>query len=269
MPSFSNSNDISDANQDTTTYRATGSSDASLTWSSSSLPDSQSKASEEELVLWIIPSNVQRYALDAFQQVQGFCQETHQNFVLDRKAIATMILIVLASIVAGCIFTALGAGALALVTSPLWVPIALVMSPIWIPFTVLLSPIWMTASVTVLAGGFCACSTVLMVLFFFSWPVEWLPNRTQYSLVDGYLCQRDAATLWLAKLQAKFWLYAAGVGPAADTVFVVLERVDVSAVVAKVQTVNWPELGQKLQKMEFQQIQETLIDIVSSLVPSS
>eukprot|EP00977_Amphora_coffeiformis_P027766 scaffold34639_cov206-Amphora_coffeaeformis.AAC.14 len=135
-----------------TTNRAPGSGDAAS--SARNSPTSSfdsSQAPEEELLFGIIPADVQQYALDTFQQVQDFCQETQQNFVLDRKAITATIFIVLASIVVGCMFAVLGVGGLVLVTCPLWAPIALLSSPLWIPLTVLSSPIWMTASVTVLA----------------------------------------------------------------------------------------------------------------------
>ena len=262
MPTLFHSNDNPEMNHESTNPGAGSNSDVS------SLSNPK-EPEEEPLLLGIIPADVQRYAVDTFVRVQGFCVDTQETFVLDRQAMTTAIFLVLASVVVGCMCVLLGAGGLAAVTCPLWIPVALLTSPLWIPLTLLSSPVWMTAGVTVLVGGACGGSAVLLVLFFFTWPEEWLPHRTHCAPVHVYLRHRDAATVWLAKLQAKFWLYAAGVGPAADAVFVVLDKVDVSALATKLQTVDWPALGQQLQKMELHQVQETLIDIISSLIPQS
>jgi hypothetical protein len=210
--------------------------------------------------------DIQQRAIHTYYHVQDFVQDTKESFVLDRKAITTMILSFLASVLGFIGVTVALIGGLALVSCPIWLPIALLTMPLWLPLMLFTSPVWVTATATLVVCGLFTCGLVLSVLFFFTWPADWLPAKESSDLVAWYLRQRDAATMALAKFQAKMLLYAAGVGPAADAMFLIMDKVDVQALINKVQSVDWKELGERVKNGELQEIQKVLFEIAASLI---
>jgi len=216
--------------------------------------------------LSIVPvEKIRQQFVESYIFVHHFVEDQKQNFVLDRKAIATMILSFLASI-AACLGVALASlGGLLVVSCPLWLPVVILTLPLWLPLMLFTSPVWLSVTATLFAclGG--TCAFILSITFFFTWPEEWLPAKESSSIVTGFLHYRDAATLSLAKVQAKFLLYAAGIGPAADVIFVVLDRVDVQALLKKLQHVDWEDLGTKVRRGQLQDIQRILVEIAQSM----
>lgn len=214
----------------------------------------------------LVPVHMQRAMLETFSNAQSFVEESYKNFVLDRKSITSLVLCCLASFI-GCItLFFIAFGGLAVVTCPLWVPVALVFSPLWFPIMLCTSPVWVTAGVTVLGCCLCSGLALLVTIFFFVWPEEWLPSKESNGLVKGYLHQRDHATRTLAAWQAKIVLYAAGAGPAADALILILERIDLQNMVQNMQKVDWADLGKKVQKMELHEVQETAFKLFRSLI---
>jgi len=228
--------------------------------------DKDAEILEETSYLPIIPADIQKHAIYTYYHVHDFVQEKQKNFVLDRKAITTMILSFLASVLGFLGVVAASIGGVAVVSLPIWLPIALLTLPLWLPFMLFTSPVWVTATATIIGCVLTTCGFVLAVAFFFAWPEDWLPSKESSEIVGWYLKQRDAATMALAKLQAKFLLYAAGVGPAADAVFIVMDKVDFQALVNKLQRVDWKDLGQKAQNGELSEIQKILFEIAGSLI---
>lgn len=216
--------------------------------------------------LHILPTEIQQGATQCFDFVHGFVHEQRKNFALDRKAITTMILSFVASVFG---FIAVGLASLAgifLVTSPLWFPLSFITLPLWLPLLLFTSPVWISVGATILACAVGASVFLLSVAFFFVWPEEWLPDKESSEIVAWYLRQRNIATLWLAKMQTKFLLYAAGVGPAADAAFLVLEKIDVHALVSKLQKVDWDDLGSKIKHGQIGDIQQVLFELAKSLI---
>lgn len=221
---------------------------------------------EERTFLPIIPIDIQQRAIHMYYHVQDFVQDTKENFVLDRKAITTMVLSFLASVLGFIGVTIASIGGLAVVSCPIWLPIALLTLPLWLPLMLFTSPVWVTATATLVGCGLSTCALVLSIIFFFTWPADWLPAKESSDLVAWYLQQRDAATMKIAKLQAKVFLYAAGVGPAADAVFLIMDKVDVQALMRKVQSVDWKEVGKQVKNGELHQVQKVFFEIAASLI---
>ena len=210
--------------------------------------------------------SIQQQAIDSYIHLHDFVQDQQKNFVLDRKAITTLILSFLASAVGFLGVTIATIGGLLAISCPIWLPIAFLTAPLWLPVLLFTSPVWVTVLATVTFCAVGTCSFLVAVAFFFTWPEEWLPDKESSDVVHWYLRQRDMATLALAKLQAKFLLYAAGIGPAADAIFVVVDRIDVQAFSSKLGQVDWKELGNKIQNGELQQVTSIILQIASSLI---
>jgi hypothetical protein len=234
------------------------------------LPDPNDSSSEtknaDQSFLPIIPVSIQQQAIDTYFHVHDFVQDQQKNFVLDRKAITTLILSFLASAVGFLGVAIASIGGLLVVSCPIWLPIALLTAPLWLPVLLFTSPVWVTVLATVACCVVGTCSFVVAVALFFTWPEEWLPAKESSDVVQWYLRHRDTATLALAKLQAKFLLYAAGIGPAADAIFVVVDRIDVQAFTSKLGEVDWKDLSNKIQKGELQEVTSILLRIASSLI---
>ena len=208
---------------------------------------------------------IRQQFVESYLFVHQFVEDRKQNFVLDRKAIATMILSFLASIAAFLGVALASLGGILVVSCPLWLPVVLLTLPLWLPVMLFTSPVWLSVVATLFACLAGTCAFILSITFFFTWPEEWLPAKESSSVVSGFLHHRDAATMALAKFQAKFLLYAAGVGPAADVIFVVLDRIDVQALLKKLQHVDWEDLGSKVRRGQMQDIQRVLVEIAGSM----
>lgn len=186
------------------------------------------------------------------------------QFTINRKTITTGILSVITTFLfmamatAGCIFL------VALLTSPLWLPLVIFTSPVWFPILLLSSPLWLTFSVLLCATVAFWTILIVAVLLFFAWPAEWLPQNS--TTTTWLLRRRDAATIALIKLQAKLILYAAGVGPLADAALMILDRVDLVALQKTLQEFNVQEWTDQLRQMDLQQLQATLMQALWSLV---
>lgn len=229
-------------------------------------PNDSGPNNVDKSFLPIIPVSIQQQAIDTYVHLHDFVQDQQKNFVLDRKAITTLILSFLASAV-GFIGVAIAAiGGLLVVSCPIWLPIALLTVPLWLPVLLFTSPVWVTVLATLTFCVVGTCSFVVAVAFFFTWPEEWLPAKESSAVVNWYLRHRDMATLAVAKLQAKFLLYAAGIGPAADAIFVVVDRIDVQAFTAKLGQLDWKELGNKIQNGEIHEVTTILLQIAASLI---
>ncbi len=229
--------------------------------------NNDSEKTDDRSFLPIIPVQFQQKAIESYSYVHGFVQDQHNNFVLDRKTITTMILSVIASVLGfiGVAITSLGG--LAILSCPIWLPVALLTLPLWLPLMLFTSPVWVTAIATLFCCVLGTCAFVLTLAFFFTWPEEWLPSKESSNIVCWYLKQRNTATVALAKLQAKFLLYAAGVGPATDAIFVIMDKVDVQALTTKLQHVDWKDMGRKIQRRELNDVRMILFEIFASLIP--
>ena len=214
----------------------------------------------------VVPvEKIRQQFVDSYIFVQHFVEDQKQNFVLDRKAVTTMILSFLASVVAFFGVALASLAGILVVSCPLWLPVVLLTLPLWLPLMLFTSPVWLSVTATLFACLTGTCLFVLSIAFFFAWPEEWLPAKESSHIVAGFLYYRDAATIGLAKMQAKFLLYAAGVGPAADTLFIILDRLDVQALVKKLQQVDWEDLGSKVRRGQVQDIQRVIFEIARSM----
>jgi hypothetical protein len=240
--------------------------DESLFLLENSKADGESNNDDQSPFLSIVPvEKIRQQVVESYIFAQHFVQEQQQNFVLDRKTITTMILSFLASMIGFIGVAVVSLGGIVVVSCPLWLPVVLVTLPLWLPLMIFTSPVWLSVTATLffcLAG---ACAFVLSIAFFFVWPEEWLPGKDSSVIVAWFLHHRDAATIGIAKIQAKILLYAAGVGPAADAVFVILDRLDVQALVTKLKQVDWEDLGTKVKGGQVQDIQRVLFEIAGSM----
>ena len=110
-----------------------------------------------------------------------------------------------------------------------------------------------------------------MVLFF-AWPEEWLPGggdctgggavlpRRRPAVVSHFLHTRQAVERYLFRMQAKLLLYAAGIGPAADAAFLIVDRIDVTAIRQRLAKVN----VQRLQQFDVSELQALLLEAVQA-----
>lgn len=183
---------------------------------------------------------------------------------LDRKAITTAILSILAMFLLMAMATACCIGLVGLITSPLWLPLVIFTSPVWFPILLFTSPLWLTFTVILCATVVFWTTLVLAVFLFFAWPADWLPKNS--STTTWLLRQRDTATIALIKFQAKLVMYAAGVGPLADAAFLILDRVDVVAISKTLQELDVQEWTDQLRQMDLQQLQATLMQALWSII---
>lgn len=204
------------------------------------------------------------------EQVQVFTNQlSSQVRIANRQTITTTVLSIIATTVLLCMCMLLCFGAVILVTSPLWFPVALVTAPLWIPMLLFTSPLWLTILVgTVISCG-CGSVIALVVFLFLAWPEEWLPaskTKQKGTLVHSNLQCRDSATRSLLRIQAKVLTYAAGVGPAADSVFLVLDRLDLEQFVTQLSAVDWTDLMHDVQSFNLPQLQGKLAQVVMAVV---
>jgi hypothetical protein len=186
------------------------------------------------------------------------------ELIVDRKTVTTGLLSVVCVSLCFLVMSFCFVGGIALLFSPLWLPLVVITSPFWVPLLVLTCPLWLTS--LVLVGGFFLVSTTVLsaIVLFFVWPAEWLPTDNDTS--KWFLQKRDASTMALVKLQAKLMLYAAGVGPLADAAFLVLDKVDIGALLTTLQEIDVVKLTSQLQNMEFHEIQAAILQALWSLV---
>jgi hypothetical protein len=186
------------------------------------------------------------------------------KFTVNRKTITTGILSVITTLLFMAVATAGCIGLVALLTSPLWLPLVIFTSPVWFPILLLSSPLWLTFGVLLCATVVFWTILIVALLLFFAWPGEWLPQNS--TTTTWLLRRRDAATIALIKFQAKLVLYAAGVGPLADAALLILDRVDLVALQKTMQEFNVQEWTDQLRQMDLQQLQATLMQALWSLV---
>ena len=191
--------------------------------------------------------------------VQFHFDQARERFTLDRPMIMTCILTVLASCLAvACLATCFFL-AIAVITSPLWLPVTIITSPMWIFALFVSSPVWVTLLVITAFFVISTTCTIGTLVFFFGWPEEWLPSPKDNGVVLWFLDTRKMIEMHLIKFQAKLLLYAAGVGPAADTLFLIIDRIDIHAVRQRLSQVDIEKLKQfdpsELQSLIFEAIQ--------------
>lgn len=181
-----------------------------------------------------------------WQEIQTRLEDTKAKFVLNRAFVMNFGLVG-ASCLILCTFGGL------LVTSPLWIPVMLISSPIWIPVGFLSSPLWIPA-ILFLVFSF---MTFISIFVFFALPTEWLPRN--HPIVRKFLRVRQSVETRLIKWQAKLLLYMAGVGPAADALFLALERIDLQEAQQRLSEVDW-------QKMDIGELQKLCVEAIQALL---
>ena len=195
-------------------------------------------------------------------QVQVEVRQVQQNFVVDRPFIMTCIIFVVVScLLAGAAFVG-GTGLLAVLCLPIWLPLVILTAPVWMIGGFVSSPLWMTVGAMTIVVGTTVTTFLTVVTLFMAWPEEWLlPSRRQNSTVDWLLVQRRAVEVYVIKTEAKLVLYAAGVGPAVDAAFVILDRVDMQAVLDRLAQVN----VEKLKTLDVTELQALVVEALQSL----
>jgi len=154
-------------------------------------------------------------------------------------------------------------GGVALVTAPLWLPVAIVTSPVWMLTLLVSSPVWVTLLVIAVFLAVSSTTVIGSVVLFFGWPEEWLPAKQKNcAIVVWFLETRQTVEVCLIKWQAKLLLYAAGVGPAADAAFLILDRIDLKAVRQRLAAVDL----EKLKQLDVSEFQALVLEAVQSLV---
>ena len=201
---------------------------------------------------------VQASALLQTMQIQ--VEQTQKRLTWDRQFVMTCILTALASVVTFAITTACCFGGIALVTAPFWLPVAILTSPVWILTLFVSSPVWVT--VLAITGFMLVSSTTVIasIVLFFGWPQEWLPENNK--TVAWFLDTRQRVELYLIKWQAKLLLYAAGVGPAADAAFLILDRIDLKAVRERLSEMD----VERLKHLDVSELQALVWEAVHSLM---
>ena len=174
----------------------------------------------------------------------------------------TCLLTALAACLAVAVATLGCVGAVALVTCPLWLPVAVLTAPVWLCVLLVSSPVWVTVVVVLGAALVGGVTVTAAVVLFFGWPQEWLPSPQQNRTVAGFLDTRQRVELYLIKAQAKLLLYAAGVGPAADAAFLIIDRIDLRAVRQRLSEMDL----EKLKHLDVSELQALLMEAVASLV---
>ena len=193
-----------------------------------------------------------------FEQVQS-------RFVLDRPFIMSCIITAIVFCTAvGCMFigTVL---VVALISSPLWLPLTVVTSPLWMTTLFVSSPVWVTILVITAVCLICTTVATSTLVLFFAWPEEWLPSPQGNTVVCTFLDTRKCIEMHLIKFQAKFLLYCAGVGPAADTAFLIIDRVDINAVRERLSKVDI----EKLKQLDPSELQTLIFEAVQALTGSN
>lgn len=156
---------------------------------------------------------------------------------------------------------------LALATAPVWLPIVILTTPLWLPIAFLTSPLWISGAAVVACCAACALffAVVSFATFvFFAYPAHWLPQDSD--TCKWLLYHRDRATIALVKIQAKIVLYAAGVGPMADAIFVVVDRIDLADLQRALKDFDLKEWTDNVRQMDVAQMQAAIIAAVRSMV---
>jgi len=224
--------------------------------SSSEQPSAEDPASGFSPSVWL--DSALQQATTVLQTVQLQVDQAQKRLTWDRPLVMTCLLAILAAVLAVAVATLGGMGAVALVTCPLWLPVAVLTAPVWLCVLLVSSPVWVAV---VLAVGAAVISGTAVVLFF-GWPQEWLPSPKQNRTVAGFLDARQRVELYLIKAQAKLLLYAAGVGPAADAAFLIIDRIDLRAVRQRLSEMDL----EKLKHLDVSELQSLLLEAVANLV---
>lgn len=220
-------------------------------------------------------NTVVQQASELLEIVQIEVDKTQRNLTWDRQLVMTCILTTVASLIAFGIAALLCLGGLALISAPFWMPVAFLTSPIWIPVLLLSSPIWVTVGAVAVFATVSTLSVTTAVVLFFGWPEQWLPGGSSSSsmhpggvrqarprAVAWFLDSRQSVEVYLIKCQAKVLLYAAGVGPAADAAFLIVDRIDLKAVRNRIAQLD----VERLKHLDVSEISALVLEAAQSLI---
>ena len=241
----------------------------------SHIPEDFRPAAKQESSWWQDTTHVAGRQVDAVIQhaealwdlVQVQVEQTQNKFSWDRPFVMTCLLASVATILSLGVLAILGFGGIVLVTSPFWLPIAILFSPLWIPVALLSSPVWVTLGVVAALATVSTVSVTTIVVLFFAWPEEWLPagksaQSSYHPAVSSFLRTRRTVEGYVKKVQVKILLYAAGVGPAADLVFGIADRIDLGVVRDRLAKVD----VQRLQRCDVSELQALVFEAVRAMM---